>query len=123
MRKFVFLLLLALGFSVCFALPPPAEPQSDVTIVDQITVDQSINLPPVTPCIMQDQQPAPLLTAIRHDNVVRINCLSVDLPPGIGLLPDIIQSNTINDNDLRHTCQAKDNLTPVLTHSSGGLPY
>ena len=123
MRKFVFLLLLALGFSVCFALPPPAEPLYDVTIVDQITVDQSINLPPVTPCIMQDQQPAPLLTAIRPDNVIMINCLFVDLPLGTGLLPDIISSNTVTHNDLQHTGPVINNLTSVLTHSSGGMPY
>ena len=50
MRKFVFLLLLALGFAVCFAAPPPDPLQQfDVPVFcDQ--VNQLIDLPPVTPC-------------------------------------------------------------------------
>jgi hypothetical protein len=81
MRKFILLFILALGYAVCYAAPPP-DPviyESAVSYLD----DQIQPMLVATPCTpMQDQQPAPLLNSGCVPREIKIPvCLEIKQPP------------------------------------------
>ena len=115
MRKLVLSLILALGFAVCFAAPPP----DPVRIVDDVTMvsPEKPAMLVATPCIvMQDLQPAPLLitqAAIKYcdDRSIIITQFKFLLPPE--------SDNKLVISDGRIATISND----LRAHSSGGLPY
>ena len=120
MRKFVFLILFVLGFAVCYAAPPPEPFEQLPVFTEQIAVDQSIDLPSVTPCIaLQDQQPAPLL------NVMLVNRIAIRLvaEESSKMLPTSFIYNDNYNLERSIILQDKRASTLIYTHSSGGMPY
>lgn len=115
MRKLVLLLILALGFAVCFAAPPP-DPVSIVDDVTMVSPEMSTMLV-ATPCIlMQDMQPAPLLItqdAIKYcdDQTIIIKQFKFLLPP------ERAEQLLISNGSIAPLPN------DLCAHSSGGLPY
>lgn len=116
MKKLVLFLILALGYMVCFAAPPPDNriQTDDVSFVAQ----QSIDLLVATPCIIvQDQQPAPLLIS-RHDLWIKGTLTTSSLR---------LHLSAIAYNSQNYTQRVNSKLgrigIPVINNSSGGLPY
>jgi hypothetical protein len=124
MRKFILLFILALGFAVCYAAPPP-DPviyESAVSYLDH----QNQPMLVATPCTpMQDQQPAPLLNSGCVPREIKVQvCLEIKQPPWLDT-----NFNTTDDNDneafvfIRSKTNGYKTYSPIYTHSSGGMPY
>jgi len=121
---FVFLILLAIGFAVCYAAPPP-DPVIDVTAASYLDAEIQPMLV-ATPCThMQDQQPAPLLfAAIVPREISMPMCVEIKQPPWFNTAVTTID---LYDNEGIHLSLDKDTdvyirYCPIENHSSGGMP-
>ena len=121
MKKFLVFMILALGFAVCFAAPPPSP---DVGPLTEIVMPDCEAMPVMVQEITCYLQPAPLICDLELYGYVRIK-----MPYFAEPINDFYFGNnnkppdTSMEASLININRSFTWNSPIINHTSGGMPY
>lgn len=121
MKKFLFFLILALGFAVCFAAPPPPP---DVGPLTEIVVPVCQAMPVMVQELTCYLQPAPLIAELELYGYVRVYRPYFAEPINDSYFGNNNKPpDTSMEVSLINTNKSLAWKSPIINHTSGGMPY